>query len=118
MKAMLKALGMTVALALVLAVLAGRSWAEDAKSPPTPEALIQALARAGTPVAEHQKLQPFVGDWAFTLKVYTDPNQPPAELKGVIERKWIMDGRFVQETVRGECCKTGKTFEGLGLLGY
>jgi hypothetical protein len=29
-----------------------------------------------------------------------------------------MGGRFVQETVKGECPKTGKTFEGLGLLGY
>jgi hypothetical protein len=118
MQAMLKATGMTVVLAVVLAVPAGRTCAEDAKSPPTPEALLKALAEAGKPGAEHQKLQPFVGDWTFTMKVWTDPSQPPAELKGVVERKWIMDGRFVQETVRGECCTSGKTFEGLGLLGY
>ena len=29
-----------------------------------------------------------------------------------------MDGRFVLETVRGQCPTTGKTIEGLGLLGY
>ena len=29
-----------------------------------------------------------------------------------------MDGRFIQETARGACAKTGKAFEGLGLLGY
>jgi hypothetical protein len=52
------------------------------------------------------------------MKLWTDPNQAPAELKGTIERKWIMDGRFVQETARAECAKSGKTFEGLGLLGY
>jgi hypothetical protein len=115
MKAMLKGMGLTL---VVVVVLAGRTWAQDAKSPPTPEALLKALAEAGKSGPEHQKLQPFVGDWTFTMKVSTDPSQPPAELKGTIERKWIMDGRFVQETVRGECCKTGKTFEALGLLGY
>src|SRR5262249_53675988 len=121
MKATLKVLGMTVALALVLAVMAvmaGQTWADDAKTPPSPNALLKALAEAGTPGAEHKKLQPFVGDWTFTLKLWTDPSQPPAELKGTVERKWIMGGRFVQETVKGECCTTGKTFEGLGLLGY
>src|SRR5262249_6283098 len=78
MKAMLRAMGMTVALALVLAVLAGRTWADDAKSPPTPEALLKALAEAGKPGAEHEKLQPFVGDWTFILRLWTDPSQPPA----------------------------------------
>src|SRR5262245_54307356 len=115
MKTMLRAMGMTVALALVLTVLAGRTWADDAKSPPTPEALLKALAEAGKPGAEHEKLQPFVGDWTFILRLWTDPSQPPAELKGTVERKWIMGGRFVQETVKGE--RDGKSFEGLGLLG-
>src|SRR5262249_15813738 len=63
-----------------------------------------------------KKLQPFVGDWTFTLKLWSDPSQPPAELTGTIERQWIMGGRFVQETVKGEY--DGKTFEGMGLLGY
>src|SRR5262249_33354731 len=89
---------------------------DDAKSPPSPDALLKALAEAGKPGPEHRKLEPFVGDWTFTLKVWTDPGQPPAELKGTIERKWIMGGRFVQETLKGEC--DGKTVEGMGLLGY
>src|SRR5262249_38810843 len=62
--------------------------------------------------------QPFVGQWTFTMKFWTDPSLPPAEFKGTIERKWIMDGRFVQETGHCECAKTGKSFEGFGLLGY
>lgn len=110
------ALAMTVT--LVLAVLASSAWAEDAKAPPTPEVLLKALAEAGKPGPEHQKLKPFVGDWTFTMKVWTSPSIPPAELKGTSEAKWIMDGRFVQQTVRGECCKTGKTFDAFGLLGY
>ena len=104
---------------LLCGVLAQVTHAEDTKkAPPTPEALLKALAEAGKPGAEHKKLEPLVGQWSFTMKVWTDPSQPPAELKGTIERKWIMDGRFVQETARGECAKTGKSFEGLGLVGY
>ena len=106
------------ALALLCGVLFQVAQTDEPKKPPTPEALLKALAEAGKPGAEHKKLQPFVGRWTFTMKFWTDPSQPPAELKGTIERKWIMDGRFVQETARGECAKTGKAFEGMGLLGY
>jgi hypothetical protein len=115
MKATFKALGVLAALVLVLS---GRIGADEAGKVPRPDDLVKALAEAGQPGPEHKKLQPFVGDWTFTLRLWTDPSQSPAELKGPIERKWIMDGRFVQETVKGECAKTGKTFEGLGLWGY
>jgi len=118
MKALLKAMGVAAALALLLTVLVPWTQAGGAKAPPSPEELLKALAEAGKPGAEHRKLQPFVGDWTFTMKVWTDPSQPPAELTGRIERKWIMDGRFVQEALRGACAKSGKTFEGVGLLGY
>src|SRR5260370_4450874 len=116
MKLILKVTGMSMALAMMLLLVAGRSQAQDAKIPPNPHVLLTALAEAGKPGGEHQKLQPFVGDWTFTLKVWTDPSQSPAEVKGTVERKWIMGGRFVQESVQGEC--NGKTFEGMGLLGY
>jgi Protein of unknown function (DUF1579) len=117
MKTMLKALGAAAALALLVGVLFGVTQAGE-KTPPSPEALLKALAEAGKPGPEHKKLEPFVGQWTFTLKLWTDPSQPPAEVKGTIERKWIMDGRFVQETARGACAKTGKIFEGMGLVGY
>jgi hypothetical protein len=118
----MKAALTVTALVLGLVVAANSALAQDAKAPqapkapPTPDALLKALAEAGQPGAEHKKLQPFVGDWTLTVKLWTDPSQPPAEAKGTVERKWIMGGRFVQETVKVEC--HGKTFEGLGLLGY
>jgi hypothetical protein len=118
MKAIPKLVGAAAALALLLGVLFQVTRAEEPKTPPSPEAFLKALAEAGKPGPEHKKLEPFVGKWDFTMKLWTDPSQPPAELKGTIERKWIMDGRFVQETARGECAKTGKTWEGFGLLGY
>jgi hypothetical protein len=63
-------------------------------------------------------LETLVGYWNFTMKFWTDPNLPPAQMQGTLERKWIMDGRFVQETVLGQCATSGKTCEGMGLLGY
>jgi hypothetical protein len=90
--------------------------ADDAKLPPSPATVLKAMAEAGKPGPEHRKLDPLVGDWTFTMRLWTDPNQSPAEVKGTVQRKWIMGERFVQETVQGEC--DGKPFEGMGLLGY
>jgi hypothetical protein len=118
MRTILKSLCAAAALALLLGVMLRATQADEPKAPPSPEALLKALAEAGKPGAEHKKLEPFVGQWTFTMKLWTDPEQAPAELKGTLERKWIMDGRFVHETARAECAKSGKTFEGVGLLGY
>lgn len=49
--------------------------------------------------------------------MWTDASQPPAEAKAAVERNWIMGGRFVQETLKGECPE-GKNFEAFGFLGY
>lgn len=117
MKAIHKSLVAVAMSALLLGALSQAARAGE-KTPPSPEALLKALAEAGKPGAEHQKLQPLVGQWTFTMKVWTDPTQPAAELKGTTERKWILDGRFVQEIGRCECAKSGKSFETVGLLGY
>jgi len=120
MQAIRKAMCMSVVLVfgvLGVAVLPGLGRADDAKAIPSPQELMKALAEAGKPGPEHQKLQPFVGDWNMTIRMWTDPSQPPAEAKGTVERKWIMDGRFVQESIKGECPE-GKSFEAIGFLGY
>lgn len=116
MKSSLHAICLTMALGLGSTGLAQSALAADAKLPPSPGDVLQAMAEAGKPSAEHQKLQPLVGDWNLTVKMWTDPAQPPAELHGTVERKWIMGGRFVQETVEGEF--DGKPFEATGLWGY
>ena len=103
---------LTAVMAAALCLVAPTLQGGDKKKDEDP------FAKLPKPGPEHKKLEPFVGHWTFTMKLWTDPNQAPAELKGTIERKWIMDGRFVQETARGECPQTGKTIEGLGLVGY
>jgi hypothetical protein len=115
MKAIPRLVGTAAALALLL-VLVQATRGDEPKAPPSPEAFLQAVAEAGKPGPEHKKLEPFVGDWTVTIKLWTNPNQPPAEAKGTVERKWILGGRFVQESASIQC--NGKSFEGLGLLGY
>src|SRR5262245_36264306 len=111
-------LACAAALSLLLGALLQVTRAGQEKPPPSPDEFLKAPAEKGKPGAEHKKLEPLVGQWTFTRKFWTDPSQPPAEVKGTIERKWIMEGRFIQETARGACVKTGKTFEGMGLVGY
>jgi hypothetical protein len=111
MKRLLSAVCLIAALSLAHTALAA-----EAKSPQSPGDVLKAIAETGKPSAEHQKLQPLVGDWNLTVKMWTDPSQPPAELHGTVQRKWIMGGRFLQETVKGEF--DGKPFEGMGLWGY
>jgi hypothetical protein len=116
MRATVKAIAPIVALVIGLTACPGGSGAADSKIPATPADLLKALAEAGKPGPEHKKLEPFIGDWTLTVRLWTDPSQPPAEAKGTVERKWILGGRFVQESAKVEC--NGKTFEGLALLGY
>jgi hypothetical protein len=111
-----KSIALSVALLAGL-FMTGLSRGQDVKKAPSPAELLKALAENGKPGPEHKKLEPLVGDWTFTLKLWTNPNESPAEVQGTVERKWIMGGRFVQETVKGKC-ECGNTFEGLGLLGY
>jgi hypothetical protein len=116
MKPTVRAIALIVPLGIGLCVLPGRIRGQDRKVPESPAALLKALAEAGKPGPEHKKLEPFVGSWTLTVRLWTDPNQPPAEAKGTVERKWILGGRFVQESAKIQC--HGKSFEGLSLLGY
>jgi hypothetical protein len=102
--------------ALGLGMVAGLAMAGEPKAPESPAAVLKMMAAAGQPGAEHKKLEPLVGDWNMTMKMWMDPSQPPAEIKATVKREWIMGGRFVQESVKGEF--EGKPFEGLGLWGY
>ncbi len=117
MTTILKTTCLSAVLLFGVALLPGVGGADDAKAIPSPKTVLTALAEAGKPGAEHQKLAPFIGDWNVTMRMWTDPSHPPAEMKGTVESRWILGGRFVQETLRGECPE-GKSFEALGFLGY
>src|SRR5437868_4593615 len=98
-------LGCVVALAL-----AGSGGADDKKGDP-----FEAMRKAAAPGPFHKKLDPLAGSWTWTSKFYG--TTPPQEGSGTAERKWIMDGRFLQEDVFSKEL-LGQPFKGFGLTGY
>ena len=68
---------------------------------------------------EYKVLEGLVGTFDAQVKMYvdpTDPKAPPKESKGVMTRKMILGGNFLQESYKGEFF--GNTFTGMGLIGF
>jgi hypothetical protein len=80
------------------------------------EPTLEEYAKAGQPGPEHKKLDPLVGSWTFTMKMWMDPSKPPIEAKGTSESKWILGGRYVHQEVQSE--SFGDKFTGIGVSGY
>jgi hypothetical protein len=49
---------------------------------------------------EHEFLASLVGAYDANVKFFMDPAKPPAESTGVMTRKLILDGNFLQESYR------------------
>jgi hypothetical protein len=75
-----------------------------------------AMMQAGMPGEQHKSLQHMVGDFAYTMKIWMAPGQPPAESNGTIHGESLLGGRFVQMVYSGQFM--GQAFEGRGLQGY
>lgn len=68
-----------------------------------------------TPGPQHKMLEPLVGKWTFTCKTMM-PGMPTEESTGTCETKWAMDGRFIQDDVKGTMM--GQPFNGMSFTGY
>lgn len=102
---------------LLCCCLTSLSLAEDKKTPEFDlQKLMAAMEKAGTPSDHHKKLDPLVGSWDYTVKFWMDPNQPAMTMKGAATRKWIFDGRYIQEEIVND--GESMPFKGLGLMGY
>ncbi|MGE3805972.1 MAG: DUF1579 domain-containing protein [Gemmataceae bacterium] len=99
-------------LSVVLGLASGLARAQS------PEEIAKAFAEASQPGPEHSKLEPLVGSWTYTCKMWMAPDKPPMECKGTIDRKWILGNRFVEETVKGTGFDGKPGFEGVGIIGY
>ena len=107
--------------ALTLTLLAGLSLpalADDKKKTEAAaeKAQTEAMMKAAMPGEMHKKLEPLVGKWDVTTKMWMDPSQPPSESKATAETKWVMGGRYIRMAVTGEF--GGMKFEGVGVTGY
>jgi hypothetical protein len=91
------------------------SSGQETGAPPLDQAL-QALMRQGTPGPHHRQLDQLVGEWAAEYTLRTGPDASPVVTHATIRRAWVLDGRFVQETVRAEGPQG--SFDGLGYIGF
>lgn len=84
----------------------------------TAEQMAEAMKLA-QPSDAHKKLEPFVGNWNYTVKMWMDPKKKPEMSKGTSENTWVLDGRFLQARAKGESMGGNMpAFEGLGMTGY
>lgn len=97
-----------------LALTAGFAAAQQTGSGPSPEE--QAMMAAAAPGEQHKHLAHFVGSWNTKITMWMAPGQPPVESVGTAESHWILGGRFVESTYKGDFM--GMPFEGHGLDGY
>lgn len=79
-------------------------------------AVMQALTEAGTPGEHHEHLDTLEGDWQGVFRFRMEPGSPMMESKGTVHREWILDGRFMKETVNATT-EYGP-FQGIGYVGY
>ncbi len=100
---------LVVASTLALGREPARSTAPDA------EAAAAMRQKITTPSRAHKRLDVFAGVWAARMSLWMDPSRPPTS-EGTFEQKWILDGRFLQQTYQGEFM--GRPFSGVGYLGY
>jgi hypothetical protein len=89
-----------------------RVWQEEGEM----TAEMMAWMEAGTPGDHHRHLDQLTGDWEAVFKFWMTPGAPPMESRGTIKRKWMLDGRYLQEKV--EASSAMGDFKGLGYLGY
>ncbi len=114
--------GVACAAALLILPIAGTSQDKAKKETPATqgadmEAMMKKWMEAATPAEAHKKLNDMVGSWKTSSRIWANGlDAPPTETQGTWEVKWVLDGRFLQQEMKGEMM--GKPFSGIGFLGY
>jgi hypothetical protein len=110
------------ALLLCLAILGfgimihQQAYSEDTTKAPTQDEIMAAYMKYAQPGEFHKYLEPLVGEWAVSIKMWMNAGAPPEESKGTTVSKWILGSRFVQEDASGSM--GGMPFHGMGITGY
>jgi hypothetical protein len=83
---------------------------------PESESQIETWVRHAAPGKEHKLLEHMLGRWETVTTYRQEASSPPVQARGRCERKWVLDGRFVQEELDGGLL--GMPFRGVGAYGY
>jgi hypothetical protein len=80
------------------------------------DAMMQAMAKYGSPSPAHKILEKMAGKWSLIVKMWMDPAAPPTESKGTSQCEMTLGGRWLREEVHSEFM--AQPFIGVGLTGY
>lgn len=96
--------------------LLGMGLAALLAGPSLPAGEKKELPEMGKPGPEHKLLASLSGTFDAQVKAWFPPGKGPTESTGVMKRKMIMGGRFLQELYEGKMLD--KNFFGMGIMGY
>lgn len=76
--------------------------------------------KMGQPSDAHKTLEPLIGNWTYTVKMWMDAKGKPQTMTGKSENTMIMGGRFLQQMAHGDPMPGNQMpgFEGRGVTGY
>lgn len=118
----LRILLFTIAVAGALVLSVGQTHAQDkakgeAKLAADMQEIMKKAQEFATPGEGHKLLEPFVGKWDLVTRMWWQgPDKPPNESKGVAERKWVLNGRFLLEESSGDMM--GMPYKSMTFLGF
>lgn len=91
-------------------------WAPPAAAQQEMDAAMAAWEKAGQPGAHHKHLAALAGTWEAETKFWMDPSGEPTVSPATIEYRMIMNGRYLEETIKSDFM--GQPFTGRGLYGF
>src|SRR6185503_17573914 len=101
-----------VTLALVVLCCALPSFAQQQKEMSAEEkAMMDAWMKYATPGEAHKMLGNMVGTFDTKVTSWMQPGEPPMVSTGVSENKWVLGGRYIQQSFTGSFM--GQPFEGI-----
>lgn len=116
-RTLIAALALTAATAFVTTRIVDAQQGEKAPAQPIDVAEMMAKQmKLATPGPEHAEIMKGAGKWLLTYKFRMAPDQPWMESKGTMERKPILDGRWLMDEQQGDMM--GMIIKSIGLFGY
>ncbi|MCC5787323.1 MAG: DUF1579 family protein [Phycisphaerales bacterium] len=108
-----------LAAAFVAGVVVAGSPEGERMAPPeemSPEQMMAAWQQANAKGEHHEHLKAFIGSFDVKVSFQMLPDTEVYESEGESEGEWILDGRFVRSTFKGE--SFGVPFTGISMTGY
>src|SRR5262245_36694771 len=104
-----------IAAAFAMAQQEPRPNRPDTPTAQRPDQKSDAKQRQTEPVAEHQKLDQFVGTWDVS-GTGDEGGEAPKTSSGTLTAEWALDKHFVKSHLKGT--EGGQSMEGIGFCGY